>query len=290
MVSDNVKCFLMKEDLHLWFGVELSWVRFVLYYCVALRWIASLVKFDWMWLLLSLRGWTRLNHPLSQWAFHCCQSAEPPLGPSVTVASTSQRTSCASGLCVPCVSSELLISAMTTRGGAKWSVRIIFSWSAVVQQETRGGDKLRCSCIKHVTNQFWAGLLFKLLHCVVCAPTMYFVLTSFVCTSAFVTRLWRSGLRFMHQWLMLYTRCTRVSSRTCCVSPVKQWSLQGNKETQPHLMVELRRAAHSVTSRENVYHPALKLHNIDNTILPAFISRVKKKNTFWSTWFRLEIL
>lgn len=209
-------------------------MRFVLCVCVALWRIASLAKFDRTRLLLSLRGWTsitlwasgpftasnRQNLTGSFWSLLAVHCSVPQVAPGFACR-VRQR------------SNELLISVVRTKGGTEWSVTITFRWSAAVQQQTRAGDELRCS------DQSWNS------SCLNCYIVSFVHPQCILCWRALCALL----LLWEEKWVTLYAPVTNVihaywvSSWTCCITPVKQWSLQGNKETPVHLMVELRRAA-----------------------------------------------
>lgn len=151
--------------------------------------------------LSSLRGWTSVTF----WAS----------GP-LTASSLQNLTGSLGSLLAPhykwpcvapgfarrvCLCDSILIScpfsAVRTKEAGRWSDQWRSSWvalasGATAKQSWRGEVKMSQTCNAVTVRNF----------CVVCAPTMYFVLTSFVCTSAFVTRQLRSGLHLMRQWLM----------------------------------------------------------------------------------------
>lgn len=129
MVSVNF--FLMKRC---W--AEL-WVQFVLCLCVALWWIASSTDCScWSNREAEPRS---PSEPVVLFTVASVQNLH--WVPLVIVGSTLQSASCGPWLCVQSASMSCW-SVQWEGGGTEWSVRTIWSWSAVVQQETRGEDEL----------------------------------------------------------------------------------------------------------------------------------------------------
>lgn len=170
-------------------------------------------------------------------------------------------------------SNELLISVVRTKGGTEWSVTITFSWSAAMQQQTRAGDKLRCS------DQSWNS------SCLNCYIVSFVHPQCILCWRALCALL----LLWEDNWEAGYTLCTSDWRYTRILS-IKLNLLYYTSEAMKPLgqqrdtstsygwteasgsLCDIKRECVSSSINTGWY--------TDNTILPAFTSRVRKKKSF----------